>query len=165
LQKILVLTALLVMASVLGAGMLTGYLVNTRASEPNMAPVEEDLHLENCSAMTDRENINVAFTVTNTADKAIPINKLLVDGVSVKNMTGVTVYLNGTSTNQAASPLFVLENGDSLSVNLALSATSSLASSGELSRSDHIKVDVLSPNVDYYVETPLPLFYMDKPLS
>jgi hypothetical protein len=153
------------MASVLCAGMLTGYLVNTQASEPNMGPVEEDLHLGNCSAMTDRENINIFFTVTNIADQTIPINKLLVDGVSLKNMTGVTVYLNETSIDLAGSPLFVLKNGDNLSANLVLSATSSLVSSGELCRTDQIKVNVVTPNADYYVETPLPLFYMDKPLS
>ena len=158
------LTVLFVVASVFCAGMLTGHLVNTQASEPNMGPVEEDLHLTDRSAITDRENTNVFFTVTNTADKTIPIIGLKVDGVSLDNMTGVTVYLNGTSINQVGSPLFVLKNGDSLSVNLVLSATSSLASSGELGRSDHIKVDVLTPNVDYYVETPLPLFNTDKPL-
>jgi hypothetical protein len=145
----LALATLLIVVTAGCTGLFSGYLGANPSSGPNMAPVEEKLHLDNISAAKDNGCLNVSLTIRGTADEAIQVNELRINGVSQNDLAGLTVYLNGTSIVKTASPLFIVENVDNLRVTLVLP----VAFPGGMFNSGFVKVDVATPDVLYYTET------------
>src|SRR5664279_2889372 len=108
--------------------MLTGYIAG-RVCQPNMGPVEEVLHFENCRVVENVACLNASLTIISTADKAIPIKQLQINSIAQNDFDGLTIYINGSSVECAVSPLWVIQHGDSLMVNLVFPCTNSTVSS------------------------------------
>jgi len=105
--------------------MLTSYICGA-IYQPNMGHHEESLYLENCQIVEDTRCLNASLTIMSTADITTTINELKISNFTLTELPGVTVYLNGTIVNCAASPFYILEKGDAVLVNMIFPCINSL---------------------------------------
>jgi hypothetical protein len=82
--------------------------------------------------------------------KTVTVNEFKLNMVSQRNIADLSIYVNGTLFDTAKMPVWVLENGDCLQVNLILPSSNSIVSLDKLNNGDQMRVDIVTPNVVYY---------------
>jgi hypothetical protein len=117
-EKKLGAVIVLIVALVAPAMTLTGYVTN--ALDPWHPGPIPSLEIRNISLTKNAGNLNVSFSIQNYAEEAEPINALVVVNVTQNGLFGTTVYVNGTSINCAASPLFEIKHDDTILVSMII---------------------------------------------
>jgi hypothetical protein len=117
-EKKLGAVIVLIVALVAPAMMLTGYVTN--ALDPWHPGPRPGLEIRYMSLKENTGNINVSFSIRNYAKEAETINALVVVNVTQNGLFGATVYVNSTSINCAASPLFEIKHDDTVLVSMII---------------------------------------------
>ncbi len=138
------------MATLFCALMLTGYICGA-VYQPNMRPGEEGLYLDNCHIVKNAGYLNASMTIMSTTDIATKINELKISNFTLTELPSLTVYLNGTAVNCAASPFYTLEKGDTVLVNMVFPCINSLVSRAH--DMGYVSMVVLTSQAMYYTET------------
>jgi hypothetical protein len=138
------------MAALWCAVMLTGYICGA-VYQPNMRPGEESLCLDNCSIVKNAGILNASMTIVSTTDKATAINEIKISNFTLTELPGVTLYLNGTAVNCTVSPLYILERGNTVLVNMVFPCTNSFESHAH--EVGYVTMVVLTAQAMYYTET------------
>ncbi len=148
-QKKIGAVVVLVLASILAALMLAGYIANA-ANPPYMGPHPISLALENRCVTENTTCLNVSYALLSCTDKALEIDELKIVNMTQKGASGLTVYVNGTSIDCKGSPLFVVEPGDTAMVNLIVAYASNPSALSMLHSVGYVEVQVFTPQVLYY---------------
>lgn len=139
-----------IMAALLCAMMLTGYICGA-VYQPSLGHYnEESLSLNNCSIVENAGSLNASLTIIGTTDIPTTINELKISNFTLTELPGVTVYLNGTTMNYAAAPFYILEKGDTILVNMIFPCINSIVSRAQ--DVGYVSMQVLTSQATYYLE-------------
>jgi hypothetical protein len=146
------LGAIIVLAVALVApAMITvGYVGN--ALNPWHSLQREILALQDGYVKENASSLNVSFTLRSFTDEVTPINKL--DVVNIKNQY-CNIYVNGSSIDCNASPLYKLQAGDTAQINVIVLYVNNPYALSTLHNAGCAVVYVFTGNVIYYTECSL----------
>ena len=115
-----------------------------------MRPGEESLSIVNCHIVKNAGYLNASMTIVSTTDRTTKINELKISNFTLTELPGITVYINGTTVNYAAPPIYVLEKGDAALVNMVFPCINSLVFRAQ--DEGYVSMVVLTPQAIYYKE-------------
>jgi hypothetical protein len=139
----------LVVALIAPALILTAYAENGfRPACTIMA--RESLAIQNPCINGNAASLNVSLAIF--ACESTPINTIKLSNITQSNSPGVTVSVNGTYVNCAASPLFVIQPNDTAIVNMIVPYTNFCNSLSALHNAGVVGITVLTDQAMYYKE-------------
>jgi hypothetical protein len=118
-------------------------------AQPNMGSVENKLQLTDFLALKKENNLDITIKMTNTANNALPINELNINGIPKNSLPDIAVYLNGLSVDNKTTPIINLKKGETANIEVIV-PTGSFGASFDLGV---IRVDVLTPGAYFSVES------------
>jgi hypothetical protein len=147
-EKKLGAVIVLIVALIAPAMILTAYAENGfRPACTIMA--RETLAIQNLSINENAASINVSLSIS--AYEATRINVIKLSNITQSNSHGVAVSVNGTNIDYS-TPLFVIQNGDTATVNMIVPYTNYPNMLSALHSSNVTGITVLTDKAMYYKE-------------
>ncbi len=146
--KGLTIIAVLLVASAVGTILLAGYVNSTDPTAHEQAPV---LFIKDLSLINNTESLNGSFALVSADGRAIEVNEFRINRITLDKVSGLTVYVNGTSINYLAPSLLELKPGDTMDVNLIIPNENNSDLLSAL-KSNHFEIQVCTPQALFWGE-------------
>jgi hypothetical protein len=111
------------------------------------------LSIENLSINENAASLNVSLSIF--ACESTPINTVKLSNITQSNSPGVAVSVNGTYVDCTATPLFVIQSGDTAVVNMIVPYTNYPNMLSALHSANVTSITVLTDKAMYYKECSL----------